>query len=65
MKFDLDKEEVAVQKLWDKRETQLKIVLKNTAGMYGDLEGIIGDTLPKIEVLELEEEVRDEDKEKV
>jgi hypothetical protein len=59
MKFDLDKEKVAVQKLWDKRETQLKRVLKNTAGMYGDLEGIIGSTLPKIEALELEGEIND------
>ncbi|HHT78963.1 MAG TPA: DUF2130 domain-containing protein, partial [Actinobacteria bacterium] len=48
-----------VQKLWDKRETQLKRVLKNTAGMYGDLEGIIGSTLPKIEALELEGEIND------
>ena len=54
MKSDLDKEKVAIQKLWDKRETQLNKVLKNTAGMYGDLEGIIGNTLPKIEALELE-----------
>ncbi len=57
MKYDLDKEKVAVQKLWDKRETQLNRVLKNTAGMYGDLEGIIGNTLPKIDMLELEGEV--------
>jgi hypothetical protein len=54
MKSDLDKEKNAIQKLWDKRETQLLRVLKNTAGMYGDLEGIIGNTLPKIEALELE-----------
>ena len=54
MKSDLDKEKNAIQKLWDKRETQLMRVIKNTAGMYGDLEGIIGNTLPKIEALELE-----------
>jgi hypothetical protein len=54
MKTDLDREKTAIQKLWDKRETQLARVIKNTVGMYGDLEGIIGNTLPKIKALELE-----------
>lgn len=53
MKTDLDKEKIAIQKLWAKREKEIDRVIAGTTGMYGDLEGIIGDTLPKIEGLEL------------
>lgn len=53
MKADLDKEKIATQKLWAKREKEIERVIAGTTGMYGDLEGIIGNTLPKIEGLEL------------
>lgn len=52
MREDLEAEKKAVQKLWAKREKQIERVLGNTAGMYGDLSGIIGKSLPAIEQLE-------------
>ncbi|MGH7443188.1 MAG: DUF2130 domain-containing protein, partial [bacterium] len=54
MKEDLDKEKRAFQKIWAAREQQLEKVLASTAGMYGDLQGLVGANMPKIEPLELE-----------
>ncbi len=55
MKKDLDKEKKGMQSLWAKREQQLGKVVENTAGMYGELQGLIGANLPKIESLELDQ----------
>lgn len=53
MKEDLETEKRAIEKVWAKREGQINRVLKSTAGMYGDLQGIIGSALPDVKVLEL------------
>ncbi|HEV8539451.1 MAG TPA: DUF2130 domain-containing protein [Bacteroidota bacterium] len=53
MKQDLDAEKRAMEKVWSKREAQISRVLKNTAGMYGDLQGIVGSALPDVKALEL------------
>ncbi len=53
LKAELDKEKVAMNKIWAAREKQIERVLANTAGMYGDLQGISGAALPRIENLEL------------
>jgi hypothetical protein len=53
MKQDLDTEKRAMEKSWSKREAQLNRVLKSTAGMYGDMQGIIGQSLPDVTILEL------------
>jgi len=53
MKEDLDKERIAMEKQWAKRDKQIERVLLNTAGMYGDLQGIIGNALPAVKTLEL------------
>ncbi len=53
LKSDLDAERRAMEKIWSKRETQINRVIQSTAGMYGDLQGIIGSSLPEIEALEL------------
>ena len=53
MKSDLDAEKRAMEKIWAKREAQIERVIKNTAGMYGDLQGIIGSALPEVKILEL------------
>ena len=53
MRGDLEKEKRAMQKLWAAREKQIDRVLTNTVGMHGDLQGIIGSTLPSIDMLEL------------
>ncbi|MDP3042339.1 MAG: DUF2130 domain-containing protein [Candidatus Omnitrophota bacterium] len=53
MNTDLTKEKVAMEKLWSKREQQIKKVVISTARMYGDMQGIIGASLPEIKSLEL------------
>jgi len=53
LKAELDAEKRSVQRLWAKREKQLERALSQTAGLYGDLGGIIGSALPQIQHLEL------------
>ncbi len=53
MKKDLDQEKRAMTKNWSKREKQIERVVHNISGMYGDMEGIIGASLPQIKSLEL------------
>ena len=56
MKEDLDAEKRAMDKIWAKREKQIERVIHNTGGMYGDLQGLIGSSLPQISLLELSPE---------
>ena len=53
MKKDLDSERRAMERIWAKREKQIERVVLNIAGMRGDLEGIVGLSLPSIKLLEL------------
>ena len=53
MQTDLDSEKRSMQRIWSKREKQLQRALNNTAGLYGDLQGIIGASLPEIQGLSL------------
>ncbi len=53
MKKDLDQEKRAMTRVWAKREKQIERVINNTIGMYGDMQGIIGASLPQIKSLEL------------
>ena len=50
---DLEKEKQVIEKNWAKREKQLHLVLQNVSGMYGEFQGIIGQSLPRIRRLEL------------
>jgi hypothetical protein len=52
LREDLETEKRATQKTWAKREKQLERATAQTAGMYGDLSGIIGASLPRIEQLD-------------
>jgi hypothetical protein len=61
MKDDLEKEKKASTKHWAKRQKQLELVIANTAGMYGDIHGIIGKSLPEIKLLEIDSENEDDD----
>ena len=54
MKEDLDAERRAIEKSWSKREKQLMRAIGTTAGMYGDLQGLVGSSLPDIKALSLE-----------
>ncbi len=53
LKEDLDSEKRSVQRLWAKREKQIERAVRHTAGLYGDLGGIIGPDLPQIANFEL------------
>lgn len=53
MQDDLDKERQTMEKQWAKRDMQIQLVVQNVAGMYGDMQGIAGQSLPKIRRLEL------------
>ena len=54
MKDDLDRERRTVQKAWASREQQLQRVVESTVCMYGDIQGIVGTALPKIQALEFD-----------
>lgn len=54
MKDDLDKEQRALQNAWKKREKQILRLATNTAFMYGELQGVVGASLPDITGLALE-----------
>ena len=49
----LRKERMAYEKIWSEQEKQIKKVITNTVGMYGDLSGLVA--LPQIKRLELGE----------
>jgi len=53
MRNDLDAEKRAMEKIWAKREKQIERMVKNTARIYGSLQGIIGSTLPELSSLSL------------
>jgi hypothetical protein len=54
MKTDLESEKRAFAKIWARREKQIERVITNTALMYGNVQGIIGQsTLPEIQCLTL------------
>jgi hypothetical protein len=50
---DLEEEKRAFTTRWNKRAKQLERVLVSTSGLYGDLQGIIGSTLPEIKGMNL------------
>jgi len=54
MRQDLEAEKRAYQRCWAKREKQLERVVVSTSGLYGDLQGIIGSTLPEIKGMSLD-----------
>jgi hypothetical protein len=52
MRSDLESEKAAMNRIWAKREKQIERVITNITRMYGDMQGIIGATLPEIKSLE-------------
>ncbi len=53
MNEDLESEKRAMMKIWERRKKQIDRVIQNTSGMRGELEGIMGNSLPPVQVLEL------------
>lgn len=54
MNEDLQKERRSTTRMWAKREQQIRTVIDCTAGLYGDLQGIAGQSLQEIEGLDLQ-----------
>ena len=48
---DLQSEKLALSRLWAKREKQINMLMAQTAGMYGDVQGIVGKSMPEVEGL--------------
>ncbi|RZN15250.1 hypothetical protein CWO90_41790 [Bradyrhizobium sp. Leo121] len=48
MRDDIDKERKFMMKAWAKREVQVNMMVVSTAGLVGDLHGIMGLAMPEI-----------------
>ena len=57
MREDLEDEKRGAQRRWSQREKQLDMIIGNTSGMYGDLQGLLGASMQSIPLLEAGEEV--------
>ncbi|MBR1617919.1 DUF2130 domain-containing protein, partial [bacterium] len=53
MQNDLNSEKRAMNKIWKKREKEIENVISATCGMYGSIQGIAGNKIPQIEMLEM------------
>ena len=54
MQDQLNRERRAMERHWKQREKEIERVVKNTVGLYGDMQGIIGGQIPTIPALELD-----------
>jgi hypothetical protein len=54
LQVSLGRERVAMERIWKEREKQIERALAGTAGMYGEVRGILGSSLPDVPALELE-----------
>ena len=54
LQSQLNRERRAMEKQWKEREKQIERVINNTVGMYGEMSGILGGSLPGIPSLELD-----------
>jgi hypothetical protein len=55
MQHDLNSERRAMERHWAERETNLRVVIDNVSGMYGELHALVGPTLARVRRLELPE----------
>ena len=51
MQDDLQEDRRVAERRWSKREKQIQRVITSTAGMYGDLQGLLGSSLQSIPAL--------------
>jgi len=54
MREQLDREKRAYARIWKERDKQIQRIIENTAGMYGDIRGLIGSSVPEIHALSLD-----------
>lgn len=64
MKKDLDRERRSIEGLWSKRIKQMERAVSGITGMYNDLAGIVGQSLPAVKDLSLPEGVEESELEK-
>jgi len=55
MHTQLLKEKTAMKTIWEMRETQIQRVIDSTTKMYGEMKGLIGQTMPDIDSLQLDD----------
>jgi hypothetical protein len=55
LREDLDREKRSVTTAWARRAKSHDLIMLGAAGMYGDLQGILGKTMPEIEGLEAQD----------
>jgi hypothetical protein len=60
MQEQIQKERRAMERLWCEREKQIERIIGNTAGMYGDIRGLIGAGMPEVRLLALESAAQEE-----
>lgn len=53
MQDEVEREKRWFQTKWARQEKQLRKVIDHTQGMYGDLQGVVGTSLPELKVHEL------------
>ncbi len=56
LKISLNKEKMAMNKIWNERETNIDQVINSTAAMYGKMKGIAGQSIEDIDILKLTKE---------
>lgn len=53
MKETLESEKRSLQKNWKKREQEIEVLEEQMINLYGELQGVVGKALPRVDVLEL------------
>lgn len=53
---DINKEKIAMEKMWSSREKQIRKVLVNTSSMFGSIKGLAGNSIQDIKALEMPDE---------
>lgn len=56
MQHELEREKRWFSVKWARQEKEIRRVMDHTHGMYGDLQGVVGKSLPEIKTLEIEAE---------
>ena len=65
MKNDIDAERRSMERQWAKRTREIERTIVNFSGMFGDLQGIIGNSLPNVKTLGLSDEGTDDGNERL
>lgn len=61
MQMEIGKERAAFERIWKKREMQVRRLLSATVAVYGSMQGVVGASLPAVKGLELSEISRGEE----